>query len=192
MQDKLRDHIEKIITVTDEEFSLIVSRFSQLKLRKHHTIFQEGDEVNYIYFIVSGLLKLEFTNSTGRRHIVSFAMESSWESDFNAYFTRSTTNMTLKCLENCDVYCIALKDYLDLCHALPKIESYFLKVTILGLINSQQRLLNFIGSTPKERYEALLKQQPMLYHRVSKTQISNYLRISRETLSKLTSNSDYV
>lgn len=39
----LRQHIEEIIRLTDEEFKFILSHFKAIKRRKHQYIVQEGD-----------------------------------------------------------------------------------------------------------------------------------------------------
>ena len=72
---KLRQHIEQIVPLTDEEFSFILSHFTYRKLKKHQYLIQEGESVNYSYFVISGLLKLVYMDANGKEHILYFAME---------------------------------------------------------------------------------------------------------------------
>nr|WP_295872295.1 cyclic nucleotide-binding domain-containing protein [uncultured Chitinophaga sp.] len=80
MQEKLRQHIEKIVSLTDEEFDFVRSHFSVKQAKKKTFLFQTGESVRYSYFVVSGLLTLIYHDDTGKQHIVSFAMEDWWES----------------------------------------------------------------------------------------------------------------
>ena len=82
--DKLRAHIEQIVPLTDSEFLFVRDHFVFKKFKKHQFLIQEGQRVKYHYFIISGLLKLVYTDEAGKQHIVSFAMEDWWESDFYA------------------------------------------------------------------------------------------------------------
>lgn len=182
----LRKHIEKIVSLTDDEFALVLSHFTSKKYKKHQFLIQEGEPVLYSYFVVSGLLKLVHTDASGKEHIVSFAMEDWWESDFQAFHNQSKATMSLECLEDTEVFCLTLEDYKNLCSQLQKMEYFFLEKANRGHIGSQQRILSLITSNAKERYEQLLERYPSLFQRVPKSMIASYLGVSRETLSRLT------
>jgi CRP-like cAMP-binding protein len=127
MHEKLRAHIEKIVSLTNDEFEFISTHFSTKKLKKHQFLIQEGEPVKYHFFIVSGLVKLVYTDDAGKQHIVSFAMEDWWESDFYAYYTLTNATMSLECLEDTQVLCLTLEDYNKLCDGLPKMQRFFLE-----------------------------------------------------------------
>ncbi len=75
MQQQLRSHIEKIIQLTDDEFKQVLSHFTIAEFRKNQFIFEEGQKVEFAYYVVSGLLKLLYKDETANQHIISFAME---------------------------------------------------------------------------------------------------------------------
>jgi len=185
MEEKLRKHIEKIIPLTDDEFAFILTHFTIKKFKKHQFLIQEGEAVKYYYFVVSGLLKLVYTDDTGKQHIVAFAMEDWWESDFYAYYTQTEATMSLECLEDTEVFCLLLEDYKKLCDGLQKMERFFLEKANFGFLGSQRRIISWLTSNTKERYEQLLKQYPSLIQRVPKSLLAAYLGVSRETLSRL-------
>lgn len=187
MQADLRKHIEKIIPLTDDEYAFVISHFTSKKFKKHQYLIQEGDPVKYSYFVISGLLKLVFTDAKAKQHIVSFAMEDWWESDYYAYFTETNATLSLECLEDTEVLCCTLEDYKKLCEGLQKMERFFLDKATFGFLGSQRRIISWQTSNSKERYEQLLKQYPTLFQRVSKSLIASYLGVSRETLSRLSS-----
>ncbi len=185
MDAALRNHIEKIISLTDDEFAFVRTHFSTKKYKKHQFLIQEGEPVPYAFFVVSGLLKLLHTDASGKEHIVSFAMEDWWESDYQAFHTRAKATMSLNCLEDTEVFCLTLDNYRKLCSELPKMEYFFLEKANRGHIGSQQRILSLITSNAKERYEQLLERYPSLFQRVPKSLLASYLGVSRETLSRL-------
>ena len=185
MQAILREHIEKIVPLTDDEFTFVLSHFTTKSYKKRESLIREGESVKYAYFVVSGLLKLIYNDTSGREHIVSFAMEDWWESDFQAYYTQTKASMSLQCLEDTEVFCLSFEDYRKLCSGFQKMEHFFLQKAIGGHIGSQQRILSFITSNAKERYEQLLKRYPSLFQRVPKALLASYLGVSRETLSRL-------
>ncbi|KPH13208.1 Crp/Fnr family transcriptional regulator [Chryseobacterium sp. ERMR1:04] len=185
MLNTLRTHIEKLVPLTDEEFTLVSSYFTAKKYKKHQFLIQEGEDVHYNYFVVKGLLKLVYTDESLKEYIVGFAMEDWWESDFQAFYTKTKATMSLECVEDTEVLCLQLDDYRKLCAALPKIEHFFLEKASFGFIAAQQRIISTMTSSIKERYNQLLEKHPSLIQRVPKSLLAAYLGVSRETLSRL-------
>jgi CRP-like cAMP-binding protein len=185
MPDQLRNHIEKILRLNDEEYELISSCFVHKKYKKHQFLVQEGQAVPYNYFVLKGLLKLVYTDEAGKEHIIGFAMEDWWETDFPAYYHQTPATMSLECLEDTEVLCLKLEDYRKLCTALPKLEHFFLEKGVYGIYCSSTTYYFYDDVGIKERYDQLLKKYPSLIQRVPKSLLAAYLGVSRETLSRL-------
>jgi len=185
MSLKLRQHIEKITPLTDSEFDYILSHFTPRSFKKHQFVIQKGDPVKNDYFVISGLLKAYHTDQDGKDHIIQFAMEDWWISDYQAYFNGTPATLYIDCLENVDILCLSLTNREKLCAELHKIEHFFRRKSNSGYIALQRRILSLLDSSAKERYEQLLQQYPTLLQRVPKTLIASYLGVSRETLSRL-------
>lgn len=185
MFEKLRIHIEKIVPLSDEEFEHISSFFTYKKYKKHQFLIQEGELVLCNYFVIKGLLKLVYTDDTAKEHIVGFAMEDWWETDFQAYYKQTKASMSLECIEDTEVLCLRLEDYRKLCEAFPKLEHFFLEKAYMGFISAQQRIISSMTVGIKERYQQLVEKYPSLIQRVPKSLLAAYLGVSRETLSRL-------
>jgi len=187
MSIRLREHIEKIVALTDDEFEHVLSHFTIKKFKKHQFLIQEGENVTSDFFVIEGLVKASHTDTSGKQHIMQFAMEDWWTSDYQAYFNQTVATLTLDCIEDTEVLCLTLQNREKLCADLHKIEHFFRKKSNAGYIALQQRILSLLNSSAKERYEQLLVQYPSLFQRVPKTLLASYLGVSRETLSRLSS-----
>lgn len=185
MYDMLKNHIEKIISLTDSEFEFVASLFTSKIYKKGQFIFHEGEYLTKNFFVYRGLVKLVFNDSDAREHIVSFAMEDWWETDFEAFYTHKKTTMSFICLEDTDVLFITYDDYKHLCNALPKMEHFFLEKAYFGFIAAQKRILSALTLNTAERYRQLIERYPNLIQRVPKSQLAAYLGVSRETLSRI-------
>lgn len=185
MHQNLRTHIEKVVPLTDVEFELISQHFTVKTFKKHQFLVQAGEKVRYNYYVISGLLKLVYTDTTMKQHILAFAMEDWWDSDFQAYYTETQATLSLECIEDTEVLCLSLEDYKALCTALPKIEHFFLEKVTAGFLAAQRRVLSLLTTSAKDRYDQLAKQYPALLQRVPKTHLAAYLGVSRETLSRM-------
>jgi CRP-like cAMP-binding protein len=187
MSQELRQHIEKITPVTNQEFEYILSHFTPRKFKKHQYIVQEGEPVANDFFVIKGLLKAYHTDKEGKEHIMQFAMEDWWITDYQAYFNQTTATLNIDCIEDVEVLCLSLPNRDKLCADLRKVEHFFRKKSNAGYVALQRRILSLLNSSAKERYEQLLVQYPSLFQRVPKTLIAAYLGVSRETLSRLSS-----
>ncbi|WP_446051582.1 Crp/Fnr family transcriptional regulator [Zobellia laminariae] len=185
MSNQLRKHIEEVVALSDDEYAFVLSHFSKEAYGKNDFLIQKGESVNHCYYVISGLLKLVYDDADGKKHITSFAMENWWESDFAAFFTQTKAQMSLQCIEKTHVLSISLNNYNKLAADFPKMEYFFLKKSNAGHIASQRRILSFLTSSAKERYEQLLEQYPILFQRVPKMLLASYLGVTRETLSRL-------
>lgn len=185
MSDILRNHIEEITPITDSEFEYVMSHFTIKKLKKHQFLVQSGNDVTNDHFVISGLLKAYYTNDEGKEHILQFAMENWWVTDYQAYFKKVKATMDIDCLEDCEVLTLSLQNRDKLCADLQKIEHFFRVKSNFGYMALQRRILSLLDQDAKGRYEDLVSLYPSLLQRVPKTVLSSYLGVSRETLSRL-------
>lgn len=181
----LRRHIEQITPLTDEEFDKVSAYFSEKKIKKNRFLIQEGSNVPCEFFVVKGLLKIYHTDANGKDHIVAFAKEEWWVSDYQAYHNQTAAALNVDCIEDTDALCLTYANRELLLAEVKKMETFFLKKSNHGYIALQHRILLLLSSSAKERYDHFLQQYPGLVSRIPKTLIAAYLGVSRETLSRL-------
>lgn len=185
MMEMLRKHIQDIVPINEDEFLLIRNFFDMKYYKKGSFLVEQDKLVRYVFLVKSGLLKLIYHDDAGREHIISFALEEWWETDYTAWFSGQPAKLSLKCMEDTCVYCLTLENYNRLCSKIKKMETFFLHKANRGHLASQNRILSFLIDSPRERYTRLLSTQPALIKRVPKTMLAAYLGLSRETLSRL-------
>ncbi|PDS21759.1 Crp/Fnr family transcriptional regulator [Flavobacterium branchiophilum] len=184
MPHQLKLQFEKMITITDAEFEYVLSHFSYKKLKKHQFLVQIDDYVPNDFFVLKGLLKSYHLDENGKMYIVQFAMQDWWITDYQAFYNQNKATLHIDCLEDVEVLCLSLENREKICSELHIMEHYFRKKSNMGYVLLQQRILSFLSSNAKERFETLLILQPDLFQRVSKSLIASYLGVSRETLSR--------
>ena len=186
--NQLRRHIEEITHLTDGEFDYIKTFFSEKKIRKHQYLLQEGDKVTCEYFILKGIFRAFFLDKDGREHIIQFALENWWLSDYNAFFNQKEANINIVCMEDAEVMCLTLFAREQLASELHKMEHFFRMKLTKGYSAQQRRILSLLSGNPKERYEAFAGLYPTIMQKIPKKYIAEYLGVSRETLSRMYSN----
>lgn len=185
VMDKLRKHIEEITPVSDEEFEYIKTFLTRKRVRKHQYLIQIGDVVACDYWITKGIFRAFYVDETGREHILQFAPENSWLSDYNAFFNQTESKINIVCMEDAEVLCLTLLAKEKLASELHKMEHFFRMKVTRGYTLQQHRIISLLSNNPRQRYEEFESLYPNIVKKVAKKYIAEYLGISRETLSRL-------
>ncbi len=185
MSHFLKEHIQAIIPLPDDEFEIIQRCFVKKRFRKRQFLIQEHQPVHEIFLIEKGILKSSFIDTTGKEHILQFAASNWWISDFAAFFKKEPSSLAVDCIEDTEVYAISYEDLNTLCSKVPAMEHFFRVKSNFGYVALQQRILSLMSKSAKERYEDFIKQYPGFTDHIPKQLIASYLGVSRETLSRL-------
>lgn len=185
MSKILRQQIEKIVSLTDAEFEYVISHFESRKIKKHQFLIQEGQLVEYDFFVLSGCLKSYLTDTNGKEHIIQFGLQDWWITDYEAFYFHTKATVSIDCIEDSELLCLSNTNREKLCAEMHKIEHFFRKKTNRRNVALQQRILLLMSADAKERYDKLLEQYPQLLQKIPKRLIAQYLGVTRETLSRL-------
>lgn len=183
--EKLRQHIEQIITLSDDEWEHIQSCFTLKRVRKNQFLLHEGEEAKYEYLVLSGIYKVYYMDEQGKEYIVQFAKENWWMSDYQAYFQQIKSTTFIECIEEGEVLYLTLQGREQLAADFHKMEHFFRVKLTNGYVALQQRIKFLLAGTPPQRYEEFARLYPDLMQRIPKKLIAEYLGVSRETLSRL-------
>ncbi len=185
MYAEIEKHISKYIECTPQEWSRFTSVLIHKKLRKKQYLIQEGDVVEYEYYVVKGCLKAYHVDTDGNQHIVQFAIEDWWISDFKAFFKEEKARLNIDCIEASEVIGIKKSDLEKLYLEIPNLERFFRIKLTNAFVSFQDRILSALEKTNAERYLEFLETYPNIEQRISNYHIANYLGIKPESLSRL-------
>jgi CRP-like cAMP-binding protein len=179
-----RKDLEKFVQINDEEFEHIKSFFTLRTFKKNAALITEGEKVKHTYWIAKGLLISSFADPKGKEHIIQFANENCWITDQNAFYNQKHAIFNIVCMEDSELLCLSYENREKLCAEMHKMERFFRKRANDSFVKQQARLLTYLTSDAKRRYELLLSEYPAIIQRLSKKTLAAYLGVSRETLSR--------
>ncbi len=185
MHESLKDHINKVVQITPEEYADLELYFYKESFKKGKFLIESGKIAAFEFFILKGLVVSSHLNDIGKNQIVQFAGEGDWISDIKAFNTGCSNSIDIKCLEDTELYYISYDDKEKLCAKSKKMEYFFRKKSNSYNIVLQKRILLFMCANSKDRYEQFIKDYPKIHIRVSKVLIASYLGITRKTLSQI-------
>lgn len=188
--NRLREHIEEVISITDEEFDHIKTFFTLKNVRKNQFLVSEADEVKFEFLALDGIYKVFYIDENGKEHILQFAKKNWWMTDYIGFFKQKNATMFVECLKDGEVVCLTLEGREKLASEFHKMEHFFRVKLTNGYIALQQRITLLLSSTPQQRYEEFSKLYPDLILQIPKKYVAEYLGVSRETLSRLYSSNN--
>lgn len=188
MKLQLRDHIEKIVSLSSEEFEYISSYFHYKKMKKNQFLLQAGQQKVNKYFVLSGILKSYYIDKNDKEHIIQFAQPDWWITDYDAFFNNKESTIYIDCITDCELLYISNEDLEKLSAEFHKMEHFFRVKSNGGYVASQQRILTMLNLTAIERFNNFVDLYPNLIQSIPKYLIASYIGVSREMLSRLSKN----
>ncbi len=182
---KIKNSIEPIVCLNDEELLLFTNVFVSKKLSKNDFFLKEGQICDFIGFVNYGVMIYYKTKENGDEVTTDFAFEGDWVNNNQSRLNNTPSIINIKAIEDSEVFIIKQKDLNDLYLSVPKIER-------LGRILIEHAYLKIVEQSielqvlsAKERYENLLKKYPQVFQRVQLYHIANYLGIAPKSLSRI-------
>src|SRR4051812_29994250 len=100
MSKALKQTMQKIVPLTEEEFERILSFFKPKEVSKKEFILKAGAVCNVLNFCEKGCFRNFYVNNEGEEIIVDFAMEDYWVGDLFSLINRVPTKYNLQALED--------------------------------------------------------------------------------------------
>ncbi len=137
-------------------------------------------------FICKGSCKYYYEGNNGK-HIITFVTEGSFTAPAGNFYNQTPCENGAICLEETIGVVISHQNFMKLLKERPNYERAVIEHNHVIMMELQRRISTFQSLDALGRYNLLLQKKPEFFHRFSLQDISNYLGIKPETLSRLRS-----
>jgi len=185
--DLLLDSVSKHISLTREEQDKLSSQLTFKKVKRKHFLLQEGEINRNAIFVTSGVLRLYSIDKNGFEHILQFAPPGWWIGDLTSFLRQQPANLNVDAVDDSEVLLLSRPNLEMLYETIPKLERFFRILAENALANYQQRLVNNLSLSAKERYDNFCKLYPSLIQCLPQKQVAAYIGVTPEFLSKMLS-----
>lgn len=180
-------NMEKIISLTNQEKELILSKIELKHYKAKTVILHAGEICKHSYFVKSGILRSFTINDNIVEHVLQFACEDWWIGDMYSLISQKPGNLFIEVNEEAEVALLSKEDQEELYHKIPKLERFFRILTENSLVAHQERLMDNLSLTAEERFEKFCSKYPTLIQKVPQKQIASYIGVTPEFFSKMKS-----
>ncbi len=182
--EKLVQYLNNFIHLTNNDFLLLQKLCILKKVDKRTILLQEGKTAEKLYFIEEGLLCAKI-NRDGKNIINWFAYENHFVTSMYSFISQKSSYESIETLENCIIYEITYENLQLLYQQTPAFEKLGRILTEQYYIQLEERALSLQYLSAIEKYHQFVQTEPLLFQRISLGQLSSYLGISQETLSRI-------
>lgn len=181
--DTILRNISKHIALTPEEKQAFTSSLIEKKLEKGQVLLHQDSFCDAIYFVNEGILRAYFLTPEGKETTIMFAIKDWWVTDMYAFINVDKSALTIEALEPTTVLTLTRTNFDRFLTQIPKFERFFRILLQNAYIREQQRGLENLSLTARDKYLLFIKKYPAIAERVNQKQIASYLGITPEFLS---------
>ena len=187
MHELLIKHISNYIRLDKEEANYFTSLLRNRKVKKGDFLLRRGETARYDSFVNKGFLKATFVDKNGKEHLVQFAEENSWITDYDSFTNSTPSNLEIIAIEDSELLQIEHDQLAQLFDRIPKFERFYRLVNEQNFISLFRCLISLLSNSAEERYQVFKQKYPRLINRIPQHQIASFIGISPEYLSRIRS-----
>jgi len=181
----LIQHVQALVAIDGAALDALAAALWVRHADRHETLSRQGEVARNLYFVELGCLRVYATDVRGAEHVLRFAVEGWWLSDFHSFFTGEPSGHAIAALERSRLLGITRDDQERLCREHPVFEHYFRRMLEGLAVATHRRLLGMMAGSADERYADFLRTYRSIAQRLPQHQVASYLGITPEALSRL-------
>ena len=181
----LIDHIQKRVTLNDDEIQEFLSCFKYLKVRKRQFIIQPGFVAHHKSYILKGAFRAYVVDNDGQDHTIQVSIEDWWISDYNSYVYQKPATMFVEALEPSIIMQLDYKEEARLKQDNHKFETFFRIMAERSVAHMQRRIITNLTMNAEDRYKEYEALHPDIVQRMPQYALASYLGMTTEYLSRL-------
>jgi CRP/FNR family transcriptional regulator, anaerobic regulatory protein len=185
MHNDLIQLIEENFVLSDQDKALCASYFEPVFFPKNHVIEEEAKTPKYLYFIVSGFLRLFHYNDNGDEITTHINCPPGFITSYSNFIQQTQANENLECVTACELLRIS-KNSLDLLilESAP-LKNFSIWVFQKSLVYNENRAKELATLSAEQRYQKLIKTHPDILQHVPLQYIASFLGMNPKSLSRI-------
>ncbi|WP_299107527.1 Crp/Fnr family transcriptional regulator [uncultured Winogradskyella sp.] len=185
MTESLEHFFTNKFTCTTDEISEVVKHFKYVEASKGEVLIEDGNVCRYLYFVIKGCLKANFIDANGQETIRYVAFENQLISSIHSFINQTSSNEYITVVEPSKLLAISYTDFKLELSKSSLFKDFYIKMLEITYLNNHWRIETFLRLDAKQRYDYLLKNDKRLVQRLSNKNLSHFLGITQESLSRI-------
>lgn len=185
MHDKLLQYIHSNYHFSPKEIEMVQQYFEPVSFSKNTVIEETGKVPNYLYYIVSGYLRLFYMDENGNEVTTHINCPPGFFTSYSHFISRTVSDHNVECITACELLRIT-KENLDLLvNESQAMKDFSISVFQHSITYNENRSRELSALNAEQRYLKLLKDYPEIIQHVPIQYIASFLGMKPESLSRI-------
>jgi len=171
----------------ENEIPAILEAFTFLQLKKNELFVKEGAICKYFCFIEKGVLQHSI-NVLGEEITTYIALKNTLTSALNSFKNNIPSRKNIKAISPCSLLVITHDTFNNLLKNNKAFYRFYYNLIENQIFLIDDHRINLLTLTPEERYQNLIKTEPILLQEVPLRYLASFLGISTRHMSRIRKN----
>lgn len=185
MYEQLLSLISKNITLSNRDETLCRQYFEPVLQPRNRVIEEEGKVPKYLYFIVSGFVRLFHYNEKGDEVTTHINCPPGFITSYFNFINQTISNENLECITDCELLRITKADLETLTRESAAFKDFSIIVFQQSISYNEKRSKELASLTAEQRYKNLMEEHPEILHNVPLQYIASFLGMNPKSLSRI-------
>lgn len=185
MHEKLLQYIGSGHHFSQKEIEMVKEYFEPVSFSKNTVIEAAGKVPDYLYYIVSGYLRLFYMDQNGNEVTTHINCPPGFFTSYSHFISRTVSEHNVECITACELLRIRKKDLDYLVNESQGMKDFSISVFQQSIAYNENRSRELSALNAEERYLKLLKDYPEIIQHVPIQYIASFLGMKPESLSRI-------
>jgi CRP-like cAMP-binding protein len=185
MHDQLLNLITTKVVLSNYDKELCEKYFEPVSFSKNKIIEQEGIVPKYLYFVVSGFMRLFHYNNLGDEITTHINCPPGFITSYSHFINLTKSNENVECITECVLLRIAKVDLDFLVQNSSAFRDFSTWVFQQSITYNENRSKDLATLTAEQRYKKLIDNYPQILYNVPLQYIASFLGMNPKSLSRI-------
>jgi CRP/FNR family transcriptional regulator, anaerobic regulatory protein len=185
MHEKLLDIIKLYIPISEKEFELCYTYFESINFNKKSIIEEAGKIPIYLYFVVSGYVRLFYFNENGDEITTHINCPPGFITSYINFINQTKSNENLERITDCELLRITKKNLDFIIAKSTGFKDFSISIFQQSIAYNEIRSNELATLTAEQRYKKLINNYPHVIQNVPLQYIASFLGINSKSLSRI-------
>lgn len=185
MHDKLLQYIRSNHDFSQREIEMIQLYFEPVSFSKNTVIEDEGKVPDYLYYIVSGYLRLFYIDENGNEVTTHINCPPGFFTAYFHFINKTVSDHHVECITDCELLRITKENLDHLVKESQAMKDLNISVFQHSIAYNENRSRELSALNAEQRYLKLLKDYPEIIQHVPIQYIASFLGMKPESLSRI-------
>ncbi len=160
------------------------SLFSEKHVPARSVLLDEGEIPRNVFYVKEGCLRAN-TGGRGREITFQFFFENDFVASIESFRSARPSPIRITSVEPTTLMVLPKQGFEKLLADFPELRDFMMELAFRRFSDYTRLFISYLRDTPRQRYAALLRDQPHIIQRVPQRYIASYLGITPVSLSRI-------